>query len=227
VPGPHLLLSVLRGQAGIPECRAFARSAQAQAGWNRLFLLLARAILHGRAGRPAAAERMFTEFDGLARRYPLAHHLGLRLAAPCAMEDGWGDPVRWLRAAAAYFRQDAPAVAGASRRLLRAAGAAVPQHRHGSEDVPLTLRERGVTVREYEVLCLVAQRLTNHEIGQRLFVSPRTVEKHVARLLLKIGVTDRWALAEPDANQPGGKMGSPSAKIGAAARADAAVTLES
>jgi DNA-binding SARP family transcriptional activator/DNA-binding CsgD family transcriptional regulator len=218
VPGPHLLLEVLRGQAGTSECRDFARSAQAQAGWNRLFLMLARAVLHGRAGRPAAAQRTFDEFAILAQRYPLAHHLGLRLVAPCAMEDGWGDPVPWLRAAAAYFRQDAPAVASASRRLLRAAGAAVPQHRHGSEDVPLALRERGITVREYEVLGLVSQRLTNQEIGQRLFVSPRTVEKHVARLLLKIGVTDRGALA---------KMGSAGEKIGAAARADGAATLES
>jgi DNA-binding CsgD family transcriptional regulator len=194
VPGPHLLLSVLDGRAGTKQCRALARSAQAQAGWNRLFLVLSRAVLHGRAGDRSAARRMFAEFLTSAGPYPLARHLGLRLVASCALADGWGDPVRWLRAAEAYFRLDAPEVARGCRRLLREAGAAVPQHRVGSEEIPPVLRERGVTVREYEVLRLVAQRLTNQEIGRRLFLSPRTVEKHVARLLVKTGAPDRKGL---------------------------------
>jgi DNA-binding NarL/FixJ family response regulator len=52
----------------------------------------------------------------------------------------------------------------------------------------------GVTSREHEVLRLLAERLGNTEIGRRLYISPRTVEKHVASLLAKSGERDRAAL---------------------------------
>jgi DNA-binding NarL/FixJ family response regulator len=45
------------------------------------------------------------------------------------------------------------------------------------------------------VLDLLADRLSNREIAGRLFVSPRTVEKHVAALLAKLGADDRSTLA--------------------------------
>lgn len=41
---------------------------------------------------------------------------------------------------------------------------------------------------------LVADGLTNREIAERLFLSPRTVEKHVERLLAKTGVQNRSQL---------------------------------
>ena len=69
------------------------------------------------------------------------------------------------------------------------------QRRRGAEGVPVALRLAGVTVREYEVLKLVADRLTNREISERLFVSRRTVDTHVANLLAKLGRPDRVALA--------------------------------
>ncbi|MFD8597050.1 response regulator transcription factor [Kitasatospora sp. NPDC059646] len=53
-----------------------------------------------------------------------------------------------------------------------------------------------MTVREYEVVLLVAQRLGNQEIAARLSISPRTVEKHVASLLEKAGQPNRAALAD-------------------------------
>jgi DNA-binding CsgD family transcriptional regulator len=51
-----------------------------------------------------------------------------------------------------------------------------------------------VTVREYEILRLLADRLGNLEIAERLFLSPRTVEKHVASLRARTGHTDRTEL---------------------------------
>jgi DNA-binding CsgD family transcriptional regulator/tetratricopeptide (TPR) repeat protein len=195
-PGPHLLLSVLAGEAGVDECTALERSAQAEAGWNRLFLSASKAVLHGRAGRHGDATAAMDAFVAQSQPYPLAHHLGLRLVAESAIEHGWGDPTGWLRIAQTYFHPTSPAVSTACRVLLRRTGALVPQHRSGSADIPEPLRAKAVTVREYEVLRLVAKRLGNHEIAQRLFLSPRTVEKHVANLLAKTGQPDRATLAE-------------------------------
>jgi len=41
---------------------------------------------------------------------------------------------------------------------------------------------------------LLGERLSNKDIAARLYLSPRTVEKHVASLLLKTGAADRAAL---------------------------------
>jgi DNA-binding NarL/FixJ family response regulator len=48
---------------------------------------------------------------------------------------------------------------------------------------------------EVEVAGLIAEGLTNAEIGQRLFVSSRTVETHVAHIFEKLGVKRRAAIA--------------------------------
>ena len=58
----------------------------------------------------------------------------------------------------------------------------------------MDLLRLGVTAREAEVLELVGERLSNKDIAARLYLSPRTVEKHVASLLLKTGAADRAAL---------------------------------
>ncbi len=49
----------------------------------------------------------------------------------------------------------------------------------------------GLTARQLEVLTLVAEGLTNAEIAERLIVSQRTAEHHVAAVLTKLGVTTR------------------------------------
>ena len=79
-------------------------------------------------------------------------------------------------------------VAAACRALLRQAGAPVPRHRAGDGDLPGPLHALGVTEREADVLRLVAQGLGNREIAEQMFLSPRTVEKHVASLLAKTGL---------------------------------------
>jgi len=49
----------------------------------------------------------------------------------------------------------------------------------------------GITAREQEVLDLIAEGLSNREIGERLFVSENTVKTHSARLFGKLGVDRR------------------------------------
>ncbi|WP_101783968.1 response regulator transcription factor [Nonomuraea indica] len=48
-----------------------------------------------------------------------------------------------------------------------------------------------LTEREREVLALVGQGLSNHEIGAALFLSPSTARTHVSRAMAKLGARDR------------------------------------
>jgi DNA-binding CsgD family transcriptional regulator len=49
----------------------------------------------------------------------------------------------------------------------------------------------GLTDRELEVLALLAEGLTNREIGERLFMSEKTASVHVSRILTKLDVRGR------------------------------------
>jgi DNA-binding CsgD family transcriptional regulator/tetratricopeptide (TPR) repeat protein len=52
-------------------------------------------------------------------------------------------------------------------------------------------RDFGLSARELEVLALIAEGLTNLEIGRRLLISPKTVGAHVGSILAKLGVSGR------------------------------------
>lgn len=53
------------------------------------------------------------------------------------------------------------------------------------------LKELGITNREHEILGLIAEGLSNREIGERLFVSENTVKTHSSRLFEKMSVNRR------------------------------------
>lgn len=58
----------------------------------------------------------------------------------------------------------------------------------GGADHPLSPRE-------HEVACLIADGLSNRDIGARLYISERTVETHVTRIRTKLAMTSRTQIA--------------------------------
>jgi DNA-binding CsgD family transcriptional regulator len=53
------------------------------------------------------------------------------------------------------------------------------------------LKQTGLTPRELEILGLIAEGLSNREIGEKVFVSENTVKTHSARVFEKLGAARR------------------------------------
>ncbi|MFW6034497.1 MAG: response regulator transcription factor, partial [bacterium] len=173
------------------QARAEARPSGVN--WeNRALLGYADAVDAGRRGRPSEAERLLAAADTAMSARPWWRHRIRLLIADEALAGGWGDPIGWAREAlAAFVRRGDDRLATRCRETLRRAGVPVPRHGRGDTAVPARLRSRGVTSREMDVLQLVSEGLTNAAIAERLVLSPRTVETHVANLVAKTNVAGR------------------------------------
>lgn len=123
-------------------------------------------------------ERLGMPLEEARARLELARHhavSGLELAVPEA------------RAALDVFeRLGAAPDADAAASLLRSLGASGRTVHRGLGEL---------TKRELEVLNLVGAGLSNPEIGERLFITPKTAEHHVGRVLSKLGLRNRTEAA--------------------------------
>ena len=52
-----------------------------------------------------------------------------------------------------------------------------------------------LTARESEVAALIAEGLTNGQLAERLFISPKTAAVHVSNILAKLGLASRAEIA--------------------------------
>jgi len=173
-----------------------ARATGPPASWNEAYLAYAEAVLQGHEGHPDHASALAEQGGALLVPYaPRWRHLAHRLVAPAALKDGWGKPVAWLRDAAGEFDStDYGRLASACRGMLRRAGERVPRPGRDTAKVPPQMRMLGITSREMDVLKLVAKGHSNADIAARLFISPKTVETHVASLIAKTGQSCRREL---------------------------------
>ncbi len=79
----------------------------------------------------------------------------------------------------------------AARRMLELARARASEPTDDSGDGLIVL---GLSEREAEVARLIVEGRTHKECGAQLFISPKTVEHHVARIRQKLGATSRAEL---------------------------------
>ncbi len=194
--GPELLLRALAAEAGPAEIEAAAADVVRAARWPELWFGAAQAVARGADGDAAGACAALSTALEAGDRYPVFSALTMRLVAEAAIRDGWGTPGMLLSTADSTFtRLRLGRASAACRALLKTTGHAAPRRRATDAGLPASLIAAGVTAREAEILDLLADRLSNREIAELLFLSPRTVEKHVAALLAKLGGEDRGGLA--------------------------------
>ena len=99
-----------------------------------------------------------------------------------------GDEAARLKALAIFDSLGAGPAAERLRQVLRASGVrGIPRGPRPSTKE----NAAGLTNRQLEVLALIADGLSNSEIGDRLFISPKTVDHHVGAVLAKLEAGSR------------------------------------
>jgi predicted ATPase/DNA-binding CsgD family transcriptional regulator len=175
------------------EALSVARSMSDE--WRIASCLLGFAELARRKEQPRRAGRLFAA--AAAAREALA--ITLRPSTQ-AIHDAWISAVREVLGETAFA-----AVTAQGRQLPLGEAIEValrdtedesqPADAAPTVDETLTARFAGLSPRELEVLRLIAEGCTNREIGDRLYISHRTVMQHVASILGKLDVGSRTAAA--------------------------------
>ncbi|HUI63098.1 MAG TPA: AAA family ATPase [Steroidobacteraceae bacterium] len=148
-----------------------------------------------------AAGRITTVPDDIATPYRLEmsdqweaaaeawRNLGCPYESACILAE-YGNEAHQLQALEALQRLGASPATQMLRKRMRSSGL---------RNVPRGLRDstrshpQGLTRREAQILDLMSAGMTNGAIAKRLFLSTRTVDRHVSAILGKLGVSSRLA----------------------------------
>jgi DNA-binding CsgD family transcriptional regulator len=191
--GPDLVRLAVTGERpelgqAVVEAMEEATASSSVASW-RGAALWSRGLLHGDADALVDAVRAYQQASRPVERARACEDAASALSGVGRREE------------AAALLEDAVGVydrVGASLDLTRAVAAlramGIRRGRRGARRRPLRGWE-SLTPTELEVVRLVAQGLTNVEIGRRLFISRRTVETHLSHVFGKLGVSSRVQLA--------------------------------
>jgi DNA-binding CsgD family transcriptional regulator len=162
------------------------RSAQAR-------LAYARGRLLGTTGHVDAARRHFERAAALLQDLSLPYDRA-------RVHFAWGQSLR-----RAGKRREADAVLKTARELYDALGAATYVERcdrelraggvHAGRTASVEREVDALTPQEQLVSDLVARGMTNREVASELFVSTKTVQYHLTRIYVKLGVRSRGELA--------------------------------
>ncbi|MEU1020160.1 response regulator transcription factor [Streptomyces sp. NPDC005898] len=144
--------------------------------------ITATARILAQATEPAPRVLVLTTFDLDEYVY------GALRAGACGFLLKDSGPERLLAAVAAVGCGDALFAPSVTRRLVEAF-ARQGARSGGGEEPPPDLA--ALTLREVEVLKLIARGLTNADIAERLYISEATVKTHLNRTMSKLGLDSR------------------------------------
>ncbi|WP_275412622.1 helix-turn-helix transcriptional regulator [Rhizocola hellebori] len=168
--------------AALPEQQAYASQCQAEL-----------------TDDPDAWQEATQQWTALRRPYQAAY-CGWRSAAALVAQ-----ATSWAGADAAVRRrvQEMLAIAAhqasalGARTLLNEIEAVARLHRLpiSAPSAPAQAPAFGLTSRESEVLAWITAGWSNRQIGEKLFISPKTVSVHISNILRKLEVTSRYEAA--------------------------------
>ncbi len=152
-----------------------------------------QARLHGRPD-PTAWAATAAQWEELGQPYPAAlarfrqaeAMLATRAPRTGIEEALWAAHTVSVRLGAAPLQRELELLAQRGRVRLEA-----PVEPVGQPEEPSAASRLGLTRREAEVLALVAAGRSNRQIGEALFITPKTASIHVSRILTKLGVSGR------------------------------------
>ena len=191
-----LLAGIAAARDDVPEAVSRASSALRAAVDGGLGLLVpaaleAMSVLSARRGQHEVAARIVGAADGVRAR---TGHVRAALDA-ARLAAGLQPATEAL--GAVFERRREEAVSGTLDDVLTLALAGRGARRRPS------LGWDSLTPAERNVVRLVADGLSNAEIGERLFISRRTVERHLANVFTKTGMTSRAQVAAETARRVG------------------------
>jgi DNA-binding NarL/FixJ family response regulator len=178
--------------------RAEARASLAQVWAGDLALAHAELARGSDESPKARVKRWETALERVGHRPYAEAYAGWRLAqSQLSRRDGRASAVPVIEAAletsralgATPLTDELTDLARRARLAIHVTGAEAEARVEDGE------RPYGLTARESEVLGLVAAGMSNAEIAERLFISPKTASVHVSNIYGKLGVESRVAAA--------------------------------